>query len=333
MIVAGLNHGAHELIDHFQRESPSIKPSYFAERRLGLSAAEFRIGQGFSAASVLSGYASTGLGIGASMGLQTNFANLKSYSLYRKNGALNGNKYISGTKFIRTAKWVNRLGLIGTATSTIYESHLSFKYDDNGYLHRGMASAAAAFIPYIGWGVSYGISNIPHQYFRTTGVTKMFENWTFTCFVKGTTILMANGSTKTIENIKMGDEILSVDTKSMHVEKDVVQELPVKIKKYKKIHMKLSDNSVLEFSPAHPFWVIGKGWSVVDLKKAKKELRLEVSKMTKGDKLLKYQNGKLRPVLIVELYNTEEEVEMYNIENVKKNNTFFANGILVHNKR
>lgn len=45
-----------------------------------------------------------------------------------------------------------------------------------------------------------------------------------------------------------------------------------------------------------------------------------------------YDSGVLKEVKIIELVDQKEEVLMYNIKYVKKNNTFFANGILVHNR-
>ena len=54
--------------------------------------------------------------------------------------------------------------------------------------------------------------------------------------------------------------------------------------------------------------------------------------MKKGDTVLSYEKGKLIKIQILSLTNKKEEVEMYNAEFVEKNNTFFANGILVHNK-
>jgi len=45
-----------------------------------------------------------------------------------------------------------------------------------------------------------------------------------------------------------------------------------------------------------------------------------------------YEEGVLRTMELLSIEDTGEYVEMYNVEYVKKNNTFFANKILVHNK-
>lgn len=153
-----------------------------------------------------------------------------------------------------------------------------------------------------------------------------------TCFVAGTQISLANGDTKNIEDIVVGDEVLSVDMKTMKLESDDVMEIPIKIKKYKKIEIIISDSTKIECSPAHPIWVIGKGWSVYSKEEAKSELSFNVSVIEVGDEVLKNVNGELIKHKIQDIRDTNEFVEMYNVEFVKKNHTFFANGILVHNK-
>lgn len=153
-----------------------------------------------------------------------------------------------------------------------------------------------------------------------------------TCFVAGTQISLANGDTKNIEDIVVGDEVLSVDMKTMKLESDDVMEIPIKIKKYKKIEIIISDSTKIECSPAHPIWVIGKGWSVYSKEEAKSELSFNVSVIEVGDVVLKNVNGELIKHKIQDIRDTNEFVEMYNVEFVKKNHNFFANGILVHNK-
>lgn len=69
-----------------------------------------------------------------------------------------------------------------------------------------------------------------------------------------------------------------------------------------------------------------------DVEEAKTELTFKVNKMEVGDTVMYYENGKLKETKILELFDTGEMIEMYNVEFVEKNHTFFANGILVHNK-
>jgi len=153
------------------------------------------------------------------------------------------------------------------------------------------------------------------------------------CFIKGTKVLLSNGEEKNIEEIIVGDKILSVDINSMKIEEDKVIKIPSALKKYRIIEAKFENGTVNKFSPAHPYWVKNKGWCVYDLKEAETELEFGANKLNIGDTVMYYSNGKLMETSIVELNDTGDYVEMFNVEFVEKNHTFFANGILVHNKR
>ncbi len=153
-----------------------------------------------------------------------------------------------------------------------------------------------------------------------------------TCFVRGTKILMKDGSQKSIEEIVKGDEILSVNINTMTIEPDIVVDVPEKTNLYRKITASFTNGIVNNFSPAHPYWVLGKGWCVYDVDEAKRELNFSVEQLKIGDKVLFYEKGILIETEIEKLYDTQEIVKMYNVEYVRKNHTFFANGILVHNK-
>ncbi|WP_090165624.1 hypothetical protein [Neolewinella agarilytica] len=119
----------------------------------------------------------------------------------------------------------------------------------------------------------------------------------------------------------------------MRVVVDTVREIPSKVKRYRKISMTTSQGPQIQFSPAHPFWVVGKGWSVFDTEEALSELVFSVQAMRVGDTLLVYEKGELVPVTIMKIVDTGEWVEMYNVESVERYHSFFANNILVHNKR
>lgn len=148
------------------------------------------------------------------------------------------------------------------------------------------------------------------------------NHYKYTCFVAGTKVLMNDFTEKSIENIVEGDTILSVDINTMQIETDVVLQLPKEVRKYNKIKAVFSDGTENQFSPAHPYWVKGKGWCVFDTSVALKELDFDVKQLNKGDIVYKFQKGTLIEVKIEQLYDTEEKVVMYNVENVKTFHTF-----------
>lgn len=160
-----------------------------------------------------------------------------------------------------------------------------------------------------------------------------FRKWkrTAKCFVAGTKILMSDGLEKNIEDIKEGDKILSVNTSNFNLEEDSVKFI-TKFKGKKIIKMILADGKEFKFTEDHPFWIVGKGWSVFNTKSAKNKLTFYVNELKNKDYVLVYVRGKLIPVQIIKLFDTKKNEDVYNLDNVEKNNTFFANKTLVHNR-
>ncbi|MBM3251645.1 MAG: hypothetical protein FJZ11_02525 [Candidatus Omnitrophica bacterium] len=129
------------------------------------------------------------------------------------------------------------------------------------------------------------------------------------CFLSGTPILMADGTTKPIEQIQIGDKVLAFNEKTGDMQEDKVVKLSVhNAKKY------LIVNESLKVTPEHPFYSEGK-W-------------VEIGSLKIGDKLLKYP-GQIQEITSIK--EIEEETTVYNLE-VEPSHTYFANDLLVHNK-
>jgi hypothetical protein len=83
------------------------------------------------------------------------------------------------------------------------------------------------------------------------------------CFVAGTKIKMENGLTKNIEDVEVGDSIVSFDLKNNETKVNKV--LNIFSKKVDKIVIYEFDNGgVLKSTLDHPIYVNGKGWSSYD---------------------------------------------------------------------
>ena len=154
------------------------------------------------------------------------------------------------------------------------------------------------------------------------------------CFTAGTLISLANGKKKPIEEIRRGDKILSVNIDKMEVEKDEVIEIS-RATMHRKIVVKVEGVDEIHTTRHHPLYVEGKGWAVFDKNYAEKHLELKVKSLKEGDSVYVVDDlgGRLLKRTIKTIIQTDDIVEMYTLANVKKNNNFFANGILVHNKK
>ncbi len=134
------------------------------------------------------------------------------------------------------------------------------------------------------------------------------------CFVAGTLVKLLDGSDVVIEEIKIGDEILTYNEELGKNEKGIVGDL----KKHtvdSVIRLTLDNENIILTTSEHPFYVEGK-W-------------INASKLQPLDICLK-ADGSESIISTVEVL--EESHEVFNLLNVEPTHTFYVNGILVHNK-
>ena len=149
------------------------------------------------------------------------------------------------------------------------------------------------------------------------------------CFVAGTKVQMENGDTKNIEDVVIGDSILSFDFKNN--ETKVSKVLNVFSKKIDKIVVYEFDNGgTLKSTTDHPIFVNGKGWSSYDnlLSNTLYTIGEPVQKIEIGDSV-KLMN---KNVILNKITLVNEETKVYNLSEVEINHNYFANDVLVHNR-
>lgn len=136
-----------------------------------------------------------------------------------------------------------------------------------------------------------------------------YQRRCYTCFLAGTPILMADGTTKPIEKLKVGDGVLAFDEKTGQLKPDSVSEFfRHKADKY------LIVNKKLKVTENHPVYSEGK-W-------------VEIGKLKVGDKLINFRGESL---VINSIKEVRRKVDTYNLE-VNPYHTYIAGGIVVHNK-
>lgn len=143
------------------------------------------------------------------------------------------------------------------------------------------------------------------------------------CFLAGTPILMADGSTtRPIEKIKVGDMILAYDVDKDKMVKDKVKE----------VFVHDSDNYLivnddLKVTPSHPVYAVRKDeFSNGAYSDGK---WVEIGNLKVGDKILK-QNGQYQEIKTIQKIQSNEKV--YNFE-VNPYHTYIANGYVAHNRK
>jgi hypothetical protein len=134
------------------------------------------------------------------------------------------------------------------------------------------------------------------------------------CFVAGTLVKLLDGTDVVIEEVKIGDEILTYNEELGKNEKGIVGDL----KKHNVdlvIRLTLDNENIILTTSEHPFYVEGK-W-------------ITASKLQPLDVCLK-SDGSESIISTVDVL--EESHEVFNLLNVEPTHTFYVNGILVHNK-
>jgi len=165
------------------------------------------------------------------------------------------------------------------------------------------------------------------------------------CFVAGTKVIMKHGSDKNIEDVIMGDEVLSYNVHSKQFEPKKVTELFTQTHNLKDgdITVKITfDNGTTTHNTiANPFYSKDKGFVAVDEERCNRvhawvkttNNNNDVSNLTMGDTVFSYNedDGELNEVQVENIeYVMDNDIRTYDIQ-VEETHTFFANGILTHN--
>lgn len=135
------------------------------------------------------------------------------------------------------------------------------------------------------------------------------------CFIAGTQITLANGETKNIEDVIVGESILTFNETTQVNESGIVGDLKQhEVENIIKLYFE--DNTIITTTSEHPFYVKDKGW-------------VEAGNLISSD-VCKKSDG--TDVTILEIEGIPEKTMVYNLLDVSENHNFFANQILVHNK-
>lgn len=151
------------------------------------------------------------------------------------------------------------------------------------------------------------------------------------CLTKGTQISMSEVLTKPIEKIKKGDRIVSVNLKTMSIEDDIVQKIDSNFHD-KTVTIEFDDMTLNVNTHDHPYYVKNKGWSSYKPKETMQKYNLKTAQLNIGDTCYKYLGNRLIEIQIKSFSENSRNILTYNLTQLKKNNNFFANGILVSNE-
>jgi intein/homing endonuclease len=148
----------------------------------------------------------------------------------------------------------------------------------------------------------------------------------YECFAAGTKVLLADGTSKNIEDIKSGDIVVSHNLSTNENENKVVGKLLSVLSDHIS-YVTLSNGVILKITNDHPIYT-NKGWAAIDVELTKTKYDLPVEQLVVGD-LVKTIDGY---VDVVSIETKEEPTMTFTLKDVEDNANFYAEGVLVHNR-
>jgi len=148
------------------------------------------------------------------------------------------------------------------------------------------------------------------------------------CFVAGTSISLGDGSTKVIENVSIGDEVLTYNFKKQIVEPRKVGGITKKLVPHT-LEYTFDNGSKLRATADHPLYAFDKGWVSRDPEFTSTKYQLTTNFAEEGDKIIK---SDFNTATITKIDNIHEDIVVYNLVSVESNHNFYANEFLVHNR-
>jgi len=147
------------------------------------------------------------------------------------------------------------------------------------------------------------------------------------CFAAGTPVLMADGSTRAIEKVAVGDRVAAFDETS----KTIISGEVLALESPERDHLStltFADGKTLQLTDEHPLYTKA-GWASIDPGFTMKHYKMATEKLRVGAEVFGADGSWHK---IVGLSTTLCDVKVYNLSWVEPGRTFFANGFLAHNK-
>jgi hypothetical protein len=157
-----------------------------------------------------------------------------------------------------------------------------------------------------------------------------FDGMDVHCFAAGTQITMADSTTKSIEQIKKDDLVMTFDNTTNKLVKTQVSGL-IQARHSNLLKLKFSDREIIT-TDDHPFWTADKNWASINPVKSNSnyDQSNEVAQLKIGDRIFMPTENKFIDIISIEKI---EKVQLtYTIELTASDN-FIANGLLVKTEK
>ena len=148
------------------------------------------------------------------------------------------------------------------------------------------------------------------------------------CFVAGTKVHIESKGITNIEDVKVGDKVISYNHDNDIVEYKEVKKVRIKSDEFVVTYV-FENGTKLTGTPDHPLFVNGKGYSSYSPSVTKEDSGLDVEQILIGDEVLHIDGY---GVTISDIIEEEKKEVVYNLDEVEDNNNFFVENLLAHNR-
>jgi len=150
-----------------------------------------------------------------------------------------------------------------------------------------------------------------------------------TCFVEGTLVSLVNGRQKPIEDLMVGDQVLTYNLDESKTEAGHICAMPESDASHVAC-LSFEDGTQITSTLNHPYYVQGKGWCSVQPEQIQIYYNVKVKPLTVGDSC--YSQTQKSWIKLVDISPQDAPMVRVLTLVVEPNHNFFANTILVHNK-
>ncbi len=157
-----------------------------------------------------------------------------------------------------------------------------------------------------------------------------FDGLDVHCFAKGSLVIMADGTTKPIEELVAGDVVKAYDFENFQPITTTIEKLE-KITHTHMVKYTFSNGKEIVATPDHPFMVRAKGWASLKPEQTKQYKGYEtVNEVKVGDQFFTINSGgTLSPITLSKIEEIHQEQETYTITKLSAGNNFLVESFIV----
>jgi len=196
----------------------------------------------------------------------------------------------------------------------------------------GNLTAITSIVTHEGEFEVYHLMNVgsEHTYFADNLLVHNYSR-AGACFVDGTEVTLSSGDVKNIEDVKQGDEVLTLNEATGEQEGKLVYGIMTP-KHNDIVKYTLEDGTEVSSTYDHPYFVDGLELKSLNPVKTNSlyNIGVEVGEIKIGDILIK-ADGSKSAIVTIDAGLLDADIQT-TIIRVEDNHNFYANGILVHNK-